>query len=339
MKSKFHGKNYYEILGVPATASSIDVQRAFRKLALTLHPDKVAETEREQATADFQYVVNVMETLNDADKRAYYDLTGEDSLIAQQEGKQPNKTQSYYFQKFVTIVEILDAKEKYVGTQEEIADVCASYERHKGNMTNIIEDIMHSTDDDVDRFRTIIETSLKSGLIQKRYEITFGPSTSISVTEEDDESSSVHGGDCMNANEDGYFEPATRKSNGKRPLPRDLQLERVIERSKREANADRKQDQKGNAVQNERKDIPSSSRELISDGRNGITPLLSIREKNRQRHMDLCSSLEKRYRPKNHVDQEITEEEFQRISATLKARQQEYIQKQQQNERKRQRRR
>ena len=34
------GKNYYKILGIDKTASDRDVKKAFRKLALQLHPDK-----------------------------------------------------------------------------------------------------------------------------------------------------------------------------------------------------------------------------------------------------------------------------------------------------------
>ena len=34
------GKNYYKILGIDKTASDKEIKKAFRKLALQLHPDK-----------------------------------------------------------------------------------------------------------------------------------------------------------------------------------------------------------------------------------------------------------------------------------------------------------
>jgi len=33
-------KPYYDILGLPATASSVEVRKQYRKLAMSLHPDK-----------------------------------------------------------------------------------------------------------------------------------------------------------------------------------------------------------------------------------------------------------------------------------------------------------
>jgi curved DNA-binding protein CbpA len=34
------GENYYELLGVPKNANNIEIRRAFKRLAVTMHPDK-----------------------------------------------------------------------------------------------------------------------------------------------------------------------------------------------------------------------------------------------------------------------------------------------------------
>ncbi len=69
------GKNYYQILGVKREASEQEIKQAYRKLARKLHPDvnpgdKTAETR-------FKEVNEAYEVLSDKDKRAKYDLYGD----------------------------------------------------------------------------------------------------------------------------------------------------------------------------------------------------------------------------------------------------------------------
>ncbi len=70
-------KNYYKILGVARSASERDIKRAYRKLALEFHPDKVPQAEREAAELKFQEIAEAYEILTDNEKRAKYDR-GED---------------------------------------------------------------------------------------------------------------------------------------------------------------------------------------------------------------------------------------------------------------------
>jgi len=70
-------KNYYKILGVARSANEREIKRAYRKLALEFHPDKVKEAEREAAELKFQEIAEAYEILTDSEKRAKYDR-GED---------------------------------------------------------------------------------------------------------------------------------------------------------------------------------------------------------------------------------------------------------------------
>jgi hypothetical protein len=63
--------SYYEVLGVPVSASASDIKRAYHGLARTLHPDKTREDEAKQKR--FQAVANAYETLSDPAKRHEYD--------------------------------------------------------------------------------------------------------------------------------------------------------------------------------------------------------------------------------------------------------------------------
>lgn len=66
----------YEILEVESSASTSEIKRAYRKLALRYHPDKVTEDEREHAETKFKEISHAYETLIDDDKRLEYDLYG-----------------------------------------------------------------------------------------------------------------------------------------------------------------------------------------------------------------------------------------------------------------------
>jgi curved DNA-binding protein len=60
--------DYYDILGVPHTATSDEIKKAYRKLAMQHHPDKGGDP------AHFQQINAAYETLKDSNKRAKYDM-------------------------------------------------------------------------------------------------------------------------------------------------------------------------------------------------------------------------------------------------------------------------
>jgi curved DNA-binding protein len=67
-------KDYYEILGVPRTASDAEIKKAFRKLAREYHPD-VAKNKK-QAEEKFKEINEAYEVLGDPAKRKKYDELG-----------------------------------------------------------------------------------------------------------------------------------------------------------------------------------------------------------------------------------------------------------------------
>jgi curved DNA-binding protein len=71
-------RDYYEVLGVPRTASADDIRRAYRKLARTHHPDLKPQAERAKASEAFKEINEAYEVLSDSDKRKKYDALGAD---------------------------------------------------------------------------------------------------------------------------------------------------------------------------------------------------------------------------------------------------------------------
>ncbi len=71
----FRCKDYYEILSVTKESTDTEIKKAYKKLALQLHPDK---NKAPGAAEAFKAVGNAVATLTDAEKRKAYDLYGAD---------------------------------------------------------------------------------------------------------------------------------------------------------------------------------------------------------------------------------------------------------------------
>ena len=69
-----NAKTYYDVLGVPSDADEDAIKKAYKKLALKIHPDKNTAPGSDEA---FKRVGAACAVLTDANKRAAYDRYGE----------------------------------------------------------------------------------------------------------------------------------------------------------------------------------------------------------------------------------------------------------------------
>src|SRR5947209_17565973 len=67
-------RDYYEVLGVPKTASADEIKKAHRKLALKYHPDR--NKSNKEAEERFKEIQEAYDVLSDATKRQNYDQFG-----------------------------------------------------------------------------------------------------------------------------------------------------------------------------------------------------------------------------------------------------------------------
>jgi molecular chaperone DnaJ len=67
-------RDYYEILGVPKAASSDEIKKAYRKVAMQFHPDR--NPGDKAAEEKFKEAAEAYEVLSDSDKKAQYDRYG-----------------------------------------------------------------------------------------------------------------------------------------------------------------------------------------------------------------------------------------------------------------------
>lgn len=72
------GEDFYELLGVQRGASNKEIRKAFKKLAVTMHPDKNPDDSK--AHERFLKINRAYEVLKDEDLRKKYDMHGEEGL-------------------------------------------------------------------------------------------------------------------------------------------------------------------------------------------------------------------------------------------------------------------
>lgn len=95
----FGTKDLYEILGIEKKATVAEgkfaillrasqinltfnslVKKAYYKKALLVHPDRVSETEKEEATEKFKILAKINEVLSDDNRRGLYDEQGNEMI-------------------------------------------------------------------------------------------------------------------------------------------------------------------------------------------------------------------------------------------------------------------
>ncbi|MBU6942334.1 DnaJ domain-containing protein, partial [Candidatus Karelsulcia muelleri] len=69
-------KDYYEILGISRDASTDEIKKAYRKLAIKYHPDKNKE---KQAEEKFKEAAEAYDILSNPEKKKRYDQFGHSS--------------------------------------------------------------------------------------------------------------------------------------------------------------------------------------------------------------------------------------------------------------------
>jgi molecular chaperone DnaJ len=67
---------YYALLGVARDAAEAEIKKAYRRLAMQYHPDRVGPEEKVAAEEKFKEITEAYEVLRDPEKRAAYDRYG-----------------------------------------------------------------------------------------------------------------------------------------------------------------------------------------------------------------------------------------------------------------------
>lgn len=161
----FGCRDFYEVLNIPKTATEKDVRKAYHKLSLQVHPDRVEEIQKLDATEKFKILGKVHSILSDPEKRKVYNDTGcfDDGEGG---GDFDDVNWSEYWRalfKEITIEDIKNYEKKYKGSEEEIKDVKNAYLQKKGDMNHIFEAVPFTNISEESRLCEIIQKLIDSG--------------------------------------------------------------------------------------------------------------------------------------------------------------------------------
>ncbi|KAF3827628.1 hypothetical protein GH733_000863, partial [Mirounga leonina] len=162
----FGTADLYRVLGVRREASDGEVRRGYHKVSLRVHPDRVGDDDKEDATRRFQILGKVYSVLSDKEQRALYDEQGtvdEDSDVLNQD----RDWETYWRLLFKKIsLEDIQAFEKtYKGSEEELADIKQAYLDFKGDIDQIMESVLCVQYTEEPRIRNIIQQAIDAGEI------------------------------------------------------------------------------------------------------------------------------------------------------------------------------
>ncbi|KAK9235421.1 DnaJ domain-containing protein [Lipomyces kononenkoae] len=167
----------YQVLSISRTATDADIKKAYRRLALLHHPDKVDPENRAEAHTKFQELVFAYGILTDPARRKIYDSTGSlEHTSGDAFGWKEYFDEMY--NKAVTKEMIEEDKKQYRESGEERQDILRFYTESKGDLDVVFENVVHSNVlEDESRFRNIIDDAIKKAEV-KAYQKYTGESAS-----------------------------------------------------------------------------------------------------------------------------------------------------------------
>lgn len=159
----FETSDLYQVLKVKKESSDNEIKRAYHKISLKIHPDRVSEGEKEEATKKFQVLGKAYGILSNDETRKIYNETGEvddESSVVQ------DRDWYEYWRLLFAKVSVKDIEEftnNYKDSEEELKDLKAAYTEYVGDMDKIIDSVLCATTEDEARFTTILKDLVSKG--------------------------------------------------------------------------------------------------------------------------------------------------------------------------------
>ncbi|XP_050462306.1 dnaJ homolog subfamily C member 1-like isoform X1 [Cataglyphis hispanica] len=105
----FGARNFYDVLKIPKSANDKQVKKAYYKLSLLVHPDRVEDDIKAEATEKFKVLGGIYSILSDNEKRKAYDESGQcDEKIEEFDVRKLTDDFIFLLEELFIIIEDLD---------------------------------------------------------------------------------------------------------------------------------------------------------------------------------------------------------------------------------------
>ncbi|KAL4499944.1 hypothetical protein ABPG72_015293 [Tetrahymena utriculariae] len=175
----------YDLLDVEKDATIEQIKKAYKKLALKIHPDK--NKDDPQAKEKFQKIVEAYNILSDPEKKKVYDETGSYGDDFNQHAFEAAYNFYRTIYKKIEKEDIIEFEKKYRGSDMEEEDLINFYNENDGDLTTILECIPLSRNEDVDRFLEKYEEFFKANKLKKTKAFAKTKSQIILLEEDEEE--------------------------------------------------------------------------------------------------------------------------------------------------------
>ncbi|KAK9696465.1 DnaJ domain [Popillia japonica] len=158
-------RNFYEVLSVSPNASEKEIKKAYHKLSLLVHPDRVEEAKKAVSTEKFKVLGKIYSILQNIEKRKVYDDSGE----FDEDSYSTINWMEYWRSMFprISTKDIENYEKEYIGSETEIYDVKRAYISSKGNMDVILEYVPFSNCDSEPRIIQIVRKLVDNGEVEE----------------------------------------------------------------------------------------------------------------------------------------------------------------------------
>ncbi|XP_028131105.1 dnaJ homolog subfamily C member 9 [Diabrotica virgifera virgifera] len=160
----FGSNNFYEILQITSSASEKEIKKAYHRLSLHVHPDRVTHDQKEIATEKFKVLGKIHSILQNKEKRKRYDDVGEFDYDMDTSYNWMDYWRNMF--KKIELKDIQEYEKEYVGSETEYRDIKKAYEGSRGNMDSILEMVPFSNCDSEPRIIEIVQKMVDNGEVE-----------------------------------------------------------------------------------------------------------------------------------------------------------------------------